>query len=169
MGSRVSSEPTAVVKLPIVGTSWYRRGVGYWLRRVVWSGTALLTMVLMFGLLLGAFGSTVDGLSGVWPLVLWIAMCAACVGAAIWGWIYARRQMRAKHAEPSSPEEAWKRHKESGQQVGSALSSPWRAMVLLAPFMAPLFAWMIGLLCASVFIRELPAEARARRAMASRT
>ncbi|MGP9018213.1 hypothetical protein ACT1U9_07350 [Streptomyces sp. BR1] len=153
-----------------MGRSWYRRGVGYWLRRVVFSGSVLLTMALMFGLLLGVFGSTVDGLSGVWPLVLWIAMGALCVGAAIWGWTYSRRQVRAKLAEPSSPEATWKQHKAGQRQVGTGLSSPWRALVLLAlPFMAPLFAWVLGMLCAATFVRELPSEVGARRAMAARS
>lgn len=168
MGSRVSSKPVHPAKLPIVGTSWYRRGVVYWLRRVAYSSFALLFATMMFGILLGAFGSSVQGLSGVWPLVLWIAMGALCIGSAVWGWCYSRRQMRAKLDEPSSPEQTWKQHKAGQRQVGTGLSSPWRIVVLLAlPFLAPLFAWVLGMLCAATFVRELPSEVGARRAMAA--
>ncbi|PKV88284.1 hypothetical protein [Streptomyces sp. TLI_146] len=172
MVSRASSDRAVpagphVVRLPVVGTSWYRRGFGYWARRIALGAFVLLVMAVMLSVLLIAFGDTVNGLPGVWPPVLWIAMVALCAGSAVWGWVRARRQMREKLAEAASPEESWKAHRGRQRQVGSGLSSPWRALVLLAlPFLAPLFAWLLGTLCAATFVRELPSEVGARRAMA---
>ncbi|WP_344078998.1 hypothetical protein [Streptomyces crystallinus] len=125
-------------------------------------------MSVMLAVLLIAFGDTVNGLPGVWPLLLWTAMAALCLGSAAWGWIRARRQMREKLAQVASPEESWRAHRTGQREVGTALSSPWRALVLLAlPFLAPLFAWLLGTLCAATFVRELPSEVGARRALAA--
>ncbi|MFK8910515.1 hypothetical protein [Streptomyces sp. YS-3] len=151
-----------------MGTTWYRRGFGYWARRIALAAFVLLAMTLMLSVLLIAFGDTVDGLPGSWPMVLWTAMTALCAGSAVWGWVRARRQTREALARAASPEESWKAHRGGQRQVGAGLSSPWRALVLLAlPFLAPLLAWLLGTLCAATFVRELPSEVGARRALAA--
>lgn len=121
----------------MVGTTWYRRGPRYWLRRVVVSGFSLLVV----------FHDLVSGMPSGWRADCEVAYGAVCAAAGVWGWVRGRRQLAAALATPATTaEETWRRH-DSAQLI------------------APLFAWLLGTLLAASLVRELPAEVRARRAL----
>ncbi|MFI6473730.1 hypothetical protein ACIBL5_26105 [Streptomyces sp. NPDC050516] len=165
MASRVSSESAGPAKLPIVGTTWYRRGPSYWLRRTAFTVPLLIVMGLMFGVTLDVFLKAVGGLSDGWRHISYALQAVASTGAAGWGWAYYRRKAREARARAASPAETWRRH-DSAQRRAPGLASAGRLpALLLMPFMAPVFAWILGMLIAMACLRELPSEAGARKAL----
>ncbi|WP_328308919.1 hypothetical protein OG432_07310 [Streptomyces sp. NBC_00442] len=165
MGSRVSSESVGPAKLPIVGTTWYRRGPAYWLRRIAFVGFMLIVMGLMFGVTLSMFVNAVDGLSDGWRHFCDVLQAVASTGAAGWGWTYARRKARQVQAKAASPAETWRQHQYQQRRAPGLASAGRLPALLLLPFMAPVFAWVLGALLATAFARELPSEAGARKAL----
>ncbi|KIF67675.1 hypothetical protein HY68_01950 [Streptomyces sp. AcH 505] len=94
----------------MVGTTWYRRGPRYWLRRVVVSGFSLLVMTLVFVALLVAFHDLVSGMPSGWRTGCEVAYGAVCAAAGVWGWVRGRRQLAAALAAPATTaEETWHR------------------------------------------------------------
>ncbi|WP_329455339.1 hypothetical protein [Streptomyces sp. NBC_01497] len=149
----------------MVGTTWYRRGFGYWLRRVAVSFFSIVVIGAVFALVVYGFFHLVSPVPGALRAVLDIAYCALCLVGGVWGWTRARRQVREALAAP--PAAAGARTRSAAAQ-GAA---PGRAMagrlpaLLLMPFLAPLLAWFLGLLLAAAFVRVPPAEISARRAL----
>ncbi|MBC7724910.1 MAG: hypothetical protein H7146_09210 [Burkholderiaceae bacterium] len=79
-----------VPKLPLLGTTWYRRGVGYWLRR---AGVVLFVLLILaiFGLYVGAvFDAIATSLHGAARVVL-LGLATGTVIASV---IAAVRQQR---------------------------------------------------------------------------
>ncbi|WP_158710365.1 hypothetical protein [Streptomyces sp. NRRL F-5126] len=165
MVSQVSSEVPRPAKLPVVGTTWVRRGFAYWARRVLMTGFVVVVLGGMLALLLYGFSDLVSGLSGGWRAVCDAAYWVLTAAGGAWGWTRARRQVREAMATPPTPAEA--RARASSAQS----AAPGRAMagrlpaLLLFPFLAPLLAWFLGLLLAGALVRQLPAEITARRAL----
>ncbi|MFF4187277.1 hypothetical protein ACFYZ9_29195 [Streptomyces sp. NPDC001691] len=165
MGSRVSSESAGPAKLPIVGTTWYRRGPAYWLRRTAFAVSMLIVAGLMFGVTLDAFRTVVGGLSDGWRHLCYGLQAVASTGAAGWGWASYRRKAREARARAESPAKTRRLH-DSAQRRAPGLASAGRLPALfLLPFMAPVFAWLLGVLVAMACLRELPSEAGAREAL----
>ncbi|WP_189970687.1 hypothetical protein [Streptomyces violascens] len=148
-----------------MGTTWYRRGPSYWLRRTSFVVFLLIVTGLMFGVTLNMFLSTVGGLSDGWRHISYTLQAVASTGAAGWGWAYYRRKAREAKARAASPAETWRSH-DSAQRRAPGLASAGRLpALLLLPFMAPVFAWVLGMLLAMASLRELPSEAGARKAL----
>ncbi|MGW1871032.1 hypothetical protein ACWCPS_36505 [Streptomyces mauvecolor] len=125
----------------------------------------LFVMGLMYGVTLEGFAHMVGGLSGGWRHLCYGLQAAASTGAAVWGWLYFRRRARVAREEAASPEETGRRH-QSAQRRAPGLASAGRLPALfLLPFMAPVFAWILGMLVAMACLRELPSEAGARKAL----
>ncbi|MFI6052376.1 hypothetical protein ACIBCO_20100 [Streptomyces violascens] len=122
-------------------------------------------MSMMFALTLVGFVRTVGGLSDGWRHLCYGLQAAASTGAAVWGWLNFRRKARVVREEAASPEETMRRH-QSAQRRAPGLASAGRLPALfLIPFMAPVFAWILGMLLAMASLRELPSEAGARKAL----
>ncbi|MEU5438598.1 hypothetical protein AB0G73_35390 [Streptomyces sp. NPDC020719] len=163
MGSRVSSE---LVKLPMVGTTWYRRGAGYWLRRISTGCFLLALSALVMFLAVALFQGVIQAFPESWHTAGYVVEAAASVAAAVWGWVFGRRQVKAKLADPPTPDQAWTTQRRAKIQGAGAVGG--RGLVLLmAPVMPAVIAWWIGAVCAGMFVRELPSEVGARRAMAA--
>lgn len=164
VGSYVTAlEPVKPAKLPVVGTSWVNRGAGYWLRRVSISGYVILGMGVVFALVLYGFFHLVSGLPTPWRVVCQVLYCALCLVGGVLGWTRARRKVHAARRDPASPEEA-QRASRAGQRAARGLASAGRLpALLLMPFLAPLFAWVTGLLLAVSLAWELSTEVEARR------
>ncbi|GAA2469805.1 hypothetical protein ACFPFX_12255 [Streptomyces mauvecolor] len=168
MGSRVSSESAGPAKLPLLGTSWYRRGVGYWLRRV-----RLVVFQLVFGGLFALLSVAIwqgieSGLPTGWHRAVDVVMGVLGLIGFVRGWIWGRRTIRTKLADPPTPEQAWIRHRQARRGRGSANPDFGRrggALLFFTPFLPPCVAWWIGMTCAVQFIRELPSEVGARKAL----
>jgi hypothetical protein len=163
MSSRASSEPFKPAKLPVVGTTWVRRGAGYWLRRIFISGYVIVILSGLFAIILYGFFHLVSSLPTGWRLVCEVAYCALCVVGGVWGWVRARRKVRSARETPPTPEEA-QRINRAGQRAAPGLASAGRLpALLLMPFLAPLFAWLLGTLLAVSLVRVLSTEIEARR------
>ncbi|MER0448647.1 hypothetical protein ABR738_29510 [Streptomyces sp. Edi4] len=168
MASRASSDSVAPAKLPLLGTSWYRRGAGYWLRR-----TRSVLVQFAFSALFGLFSVAVwqhieSGLPPGLHAGADMAMGALSLGFLVRGWIWGRRTIRAKLAAPPTPEQAWQLHRLARAGRGSADPDFGRRggpLLFFAPFVPPCVAWWVGATCATQFVRETPAEAGARKAL----
>ncbi len=168
MASRASSGGAAPAKLPHLGTSWYRRGVGYWLRRAV-SALVQLGFAALFGLVsVGVWRLVESLLPPGWHAGADMMMGALSLGFLVRGWVWGRRTIRAKPAAPPTPEQAWQRHRLARAGRGGADPDFGRRggpLLFFAPLLVPCVAWWIGVTCATQFIRELPSEAGARKAL----
>ncbi|MEU9099366.1 hypothetical protein [Streptomyces sp. NPDC048361] len=168
MASRASSDSAAPAKIPLLGTSWYRRGVGYWFRRVAAVGLQIV-LASLFGLIPVAMWRGVEsGLPTGWHRAVNIAMGVLGLVFLVRGWITGQRIVRAKLADPPTPERAWvlRRQRRSGR--GSANPDFGRRggrLLFFAPLFPPCVAWWIGMLCGVSWVRELPSEVGARNAL----
>lgn len=81
MGTKAKKSARQIERIPYFGRSWYRRGPGYWVRRVV-----LSLICLGMTILLGFISWTLVDTIAVDPTVpLWgRALILAVVAAAIW-------------------------------------------------------------------------------------
>ncbi|OIJ97564.1 hypothetical protein BIV25_15165 [Streptomyces sp. MUSC 14] len=159
------NEPSVMIpSLPGLGTTWYRRGPRYWLRRT-FSALLLLTALAFFcyialRLYLGAPRSDMPpGMRRVWDVTQVIASCAAIV----WGWVKARRDLRRQLLDPPLPD-AFR----AARRAGAPRARNWsRAglipLLLAAPVLPPLAAWCVGWFAASLTVRHYPSEVGARR------
>ncbi|MEU6423350.1 hypothetical protein [Streptomyces spiralis] len=161
-----SAAPARIPSLPGLGTSWYERGAGYWLRRV---RTALLLLAVM-ALLCFASISLYQGFrtvlpAGGRPVADWMQVAASCV-ALVWGWVVQRRDHGRKLQDPPTPEEF--RARKRAEVRGSV---KWGVagrglLALAAPVMPAFAAWCVGWSLATLTVREYPSEVGARRALA---
>ncbi|MFD9629545.1 YfgM family protein [Streptomyces violascens] len=84
------------------------------------------------------------------------------------GWIWGRRTVRAKLAAPPTPEQTWIGYRQARTGRGSGNPTVGRRggpLLFFAPFLPPCVAWWMGMTCATQFVREIPAEAGARKAL----
>ncbi|MCA1221143.1 hypothetical protein [Streptomyces sp. 8L] len=165
MVSRVTSDVPKPAKLPVVGTTWVRRGAAYWIRRVALGLFLFIVLGGLSAVIIGGFFDLVSGLDPFWRSACRVLYCLACAAGAVWGWVAARRKLRKTQATPPTPEEA-RRLNSSGQRKapGLALSGRLPALLLL-PFLAPLLLWALFALLGGSFVRVLPVEVSARRAL----
>ncbi|MFF7335115.1 hypothetical protein [Streptomyces sp. NPDC008150] len=161
-----SSGSRGVPVLPRLGTTWYDRGPRYWLRRV-WSGVVLVLVVAAFCFFAVEL---YRGFTEQWPSALrtaWntVQVVGGC-GALVWGWVKQRREHRREMLDPPAPARArLVRRRQARRNV--ALVFALRGVVLLAaPVMPAVAAYVVGWSAAWLTVREYPAEAGARRAVA---
>lgn len=153
--------------LPGLGTSWYRRGVVYWLRRTI---TGLLWLALFSGLYaatLAMYAGFFDEVSGtVRTFVNAVLGVASCAGL-VWGWVVQGRQHREALLDPPTPDQTWTAKKlRAGRSVGVTFG--WRgAIILVVPVLPAVMAYAMGKLLGVLMVRESAAEAGARRWLAT--
>ncbi|MEV0266792.1 hypothetical protein AB0I49_36340 [Streptomyces sp. NPDC050617] len=131
--------------------------------------TRLAVGQLLLTVLVGFFaGAAYSGFADVLPPTARVVagvleVVGSCV-ALVWGWRSTRKQIREKLLNAPTPEQSWRNMRASrSRAAGQAAGGRW--IVLLAPLLVPLVAYLLGMVCASAFIRELPSEVGARRAL----
>ncbi|MFD9796077.1 hypothetical protein ACFWXK_34560 [Streptomyces sp. NPDC059070] len=147
-----------------MGTTWYRRGPRYWLRRAGSGCASLLVAALVCAAAWALFGGLVSGLPDGARRALYAVEGAAAVAGLGWGWVRGRRQIRERLADPPTPEQSWARRGQARRGAASGVSSRG-LMVLMLPLLPAVMAWWLGTMCAATFVRELPSEVGARRAL----
>jgi hypothetical protein len=146
MASPASSEP--IEAIPLLGRSWYRRGAGYWLRRVGVAMYYLVTTAVVGGLGAGIFSAVSAGW-GQWRSVATVALvCAAVVAAGV-----GVRDFRRKVAAPPTPEEARRKWNRAGAMAARGRSNPLGLPgVLLGLVLLPVTAgYLLGVAVPDVF------------------
>ena len=107
-----------VPKLRLLGTSWYRRGLGYWLRRTgLATGMTVITALMVF-LLVGFVGGLASTTTG-WGAVAVVVVASA---AATWSTYSVFRSTLRREAEIATPpvQSAARRTRASGLGLGAA-------------------------------------------------
>ena len=90
-----------IPKIPLLGTTWYRRGVGYWLRR---AGVVLIVLLIVaiFGLYVGAvFDAIATSLHGAARVVL-LGLATGTVIASVIAAVRQQRRFTASRAARSA-------------------------------------------------------------------
>ncbi|WP_438291362.1 hypothetical protein [Streptomyces sp. HUAS TT7] len=142
--------------------------MGYWLRRVRLAVFQLVFGGLFLLLSVAVWQGIESGLPTGWHRAVDVAMGAVSLAFLVRGWIWGRRTIRSRLAEPPTPEQAWIRHRQARTGRGSAnpdVGKRGGPLLFFAPFFPPCVAWWIGMTCATQFVRELPSEAGARKAL----
>ncbi|WP_406104394.1 hypothetical protein OG698_19655 [Streptomyces sp. NBC_01003] len=151
--------------LPGLGTSWYERGVRYWMRRtgtgVLWLAVLAFFCFVSLSLYSGFREVLPSGVRTVWDVAQAVAACVAVV----WGWVVQRRAHRRDLLDPPSPGRARARRRASaGRSTGLAVLG--RGLVVIAAPVMPAFAaFCVGWSVAVLTVREYPTEVGARRAL----
>ncbi|CCB76155.1 membrane protein of unknown function [Streptantibioticus cattleyicolor NRRL 8057 = DSM 46488] len=166
MASPTTPDPP-VPRLPVVGTTWYRRGVRYWLRRASIALFILLFTAffcfIAFSLYQGFRSALPPWLRPYWD---WAEIAATCVTLP-WGWIAARRQYRKEIADPPTPEDAWRIKRERARR-GRSLAVTGRALLIIAAPVMPAFAgFFVAQMICAVTVPRYPSELGALKAMAA--
>ncbi|WP_405991577.1 hypothetical protein [Streptomyces sp. NBC_00986] len=159
--------PSDIPKLPGLGTTWYERGTGYWLRRA--SGALLWFVVPAFFcyIALVLHGSFRTGLPATVRTVWDWAQVVLSFVALVWGWRMQRRDHHRKLLDPPSPDQA-RQAKRDETRRSTGLAVAGRALWLVAAPVAPaLAAGCVGWVAAAFAVREYPSEVGARRALES--
>lgn len=171
MASRASSDihdsvsPASIPSLPGLGTTWYRRGTRYWLRRTFTAIVWLLVLAMFCFFVINIY----EGFISEWSTSVriawnWTQVVACCVGL-VWGWLSQRRDLRTQLLNPPTPGEFRERKREEGRRT-RRLSYSGRFLVLLAaPVMPAVAAWIVGWSIAMLTVREYPSEVGARRSL----
>lgn len=169
MASRASSEapsagpPVPVPSLPGLGTTWYRRGTRYWLRRA-WT---TVVMLLAVGMLCFMALSFYSGFRGEMPPAVRtvcdvVQVAGSCV-TVVRGWLVQRRDHRRKLLDPPTPAE-FRRAKRAEVRRSGRFAYAGRGLLVLAAPVLPVFAaWCVGWFAAALTVREYPSEVGARR------
>ena len=94
----------------------------------------------------------------------WAQVAASCV-AVVWGWVVQRRDHRKKLLDPPTPSQSRAaRRGQAGRTPG--LVALGRGLLLVAaPVLPALAAWLVGWSVAMLTVREYPSEVGARRAL----
>ncbi|MFI1166136.1 hypothetical protein ACH4UM_21605 [Streptomyces sp. NPDC020801] len=150
-------EPAAI---PHLGTTWFDRGAGYWLRRIA-HGCFQLALLLFAGLVVTAF------YAGFWEAVgvphsartaVYAVTAVACLLSLVAGFVRTRRAP----VEIPTPEQAWREHRSRQRRnAASAAGGRW-TLLLLAPVLPATVAWAIGTWAAPTLARRTAAEIGAR-------
>ncbi|MFB7508644.1 hypothetical protein [Streptomyces broussonetiae] len=154
---------TRIPALPGLGTSWYKRGARYWLRRV-FTGLLWLAVLAFVGCIVVRLRQSfrVD-LPSTLRLVWDCAQVALACVALAWGWVTARRRHQKALLIPPTPTETRAaRRARAGRNVGLALAGRILWLVVM-PTMPAVFAYAIGEFLAVLTVRESAAEVGARR------
>ncbi len=171
MASRASSEvpaagaPARIPALPGLGTTWYNRGVRYWLRRTLTAVLWLAVMALLCFLAISLYqGFTSEWSPTARTVSNWVQVIASC-GTVVWGWLKQRQDHRKGLADPPSPSQfRGGKRRQTGRTPG--LVALGRGLMLIAtPVMPAVAAWCVGWSVAMLTVREYPSEVGARQAL----
>ncbi|MGV4984616.1 hypothetical protein ACWC0C_35485 [Streptomyces sp. NPDC001709] len=161
-----SETPVEIPSLRGLGTTWYRRGPRYWLRRALGAAVWLAVLAFCVYIALVLYGSFRSALPpAVRPVWDW-AQATASLGALVWGWLVQRRDHRRKLLDPPAPDEFRAAERdERRSSTGRAVAG--RAFWLIAaPVLPASAAWAVGWSVAAFTVRTYPSEVGARRWLA---
>ena len=150
----------------MIGRTWYRRGPSYWLRRVAMAAGLLALTAFAGFVAVALFEGAVSGLPDTGRRVCYIAQGVASVVGIVWGWIAGRLQIRERLANPPTPAQSRSRQRTARTRGASAVSRRG-LMLLLLPVLPAVIAYFLGSVCAGMFVRKLPSEVGAHRALAA--
>jgi hypothetical protein len=153
-----------IEKLPVLGTTWYERGPGYWVRRV-WLFLLMALVVTLMSLLVGGFMLGIKGSSHtgfVWALIVEIVWSLVIVA-----YMMIRTAQRWNSLEPSRP--LSRRQRQAGA-AGGALGVLAGAGIFIAQAVLVLgsvlfFGLYVSLLIYAL-LPEWPPEHKARLRLA---
>ncbi|MFI1069596.1 hypothetical protein [Streptomyces puniciscabiei] len=145
-------EPAAI---PRLGTTWFDRGAGYWLRRTA-HGCCQLALLLFAGLVVTAFYAGFWEAAGVPRFArtaVYAVTAVACLLSLVAGFVRTRRAP----VEIPTPEQAWREHRSRQRRnAASAAGGRW-TLLLLAPVLPATVAWAIGTWAAPTLARRTAA------------
>jgi hypothetical protein len=154
----------AIEKLPVLGTTWYERGPGYWVRRV-WLFLLMALVVTLMSLLVGGFLLGIKGSSHtgfVWALIVEIAWSLVIIG-----YLMIRTAQRWNNLEPARP--LSRRQREAGAAGGAlgvlATAGIFIAQAVLVIGSVLFFGLYVSLLIYAL-LPEWPPEHKARLRLA---
>ena len=154
---------TRVPFLPGLGTSWYKRGVRYWLRRIFTGLLWLALLAFLCYIVVRLYQSFRVDLPSTLRLVWDCAQVALACVALVWGWVAARRRHEKALLDPPTLTEARAaRRARAGRNVGLAFAGRILWLVVM-PVMPAVFAYAIGEFLVVLTVRESAAEVGARR------
>ncbi|MFC9280680.1 hypothetical protein [Streptomyces collinus] len=169
MASRASSEAPApgysvpVPALPRLGRTWYRRGAPYWLRRARTTLFVVLAMAL-FSLFVAGLYEGVRDLLPSSARVVWDGVQAvASAVALVWGAVAQRREHRAALLDPPDPDRTLRARRDHERRVPGRIALGRGLVLLAAPVMPAVAAYVAGRLAAWLTVRVYPSEVGARR------
>jgi hypothetical protein len=156
-----------IEKLPVIGTSWYERGAGYWVRRVwlflIMALVVTLTSLLVGGFLVGIKDSSHTGF--VVALIIEIVWSAAIIGYGMF-----RTARRWNDLDPATP--LSRRKQRQAGTAGSVLGTLARAGLVLGQVVlvlgSLLFFGLYVMLLIYALMPEYPQEHKARLRLARR-
>lgn len=154
-----------IERLPMLGTTWYERGVRYWLRRVGMVLLMAVVLALVTALLWGFFGairqSSVTG--------FWIALSIEIAySVAVLGWILWRVARRWHDPEPVRPKPVSRRAAGAGAVLGTLARAGSVLGALVLVLGSLLFVGLYVALLVLMLTPETVWERPARLAMAER-
>ena len=175
MGSRASSDapvtgsPTQIPALPGLGTTWYKRGARYWLRRIATAALWLSVLAFLCYIELRLYvGVPRTDLPPTVRRVWDVAQAIMCCAALVWGWVKQRRELRKGLVDPPTPKQAQAaRRGRSTRAPGLARAAVLPALIV-APVLPAILAYAVSWFVAWLTVREYPSEVGARRWMQAR-
>ncbi|QNP69841.1 hypothetical protein IAG44_10545 [Streptomyces roseirectus] len=169
MASRASSETPAIPSLPRLGTTWYRRGVPYWLRRAGLTLFFLLFMLAYCAFALGLYEGFRDLLPAALHTPANIIQAVLCAAALVAGWVTQRRSHHEGLRNPPTPDDAWHAKRAHNHRAPGILALGRAVLLIAAPVMPAIAAYLVSRLTAWTLVREYPSEVGARRWLAQHT
>lgn len=152
--------------LPGLGTSWYERGARYWLRRVATAVLWLVVLAMVYWLSLALYTGFVSGMPPTLRTAANWVQGAGTVVAAVWGWARQRRDHHRQLLAPPTPREAWEARRGSSGRGPGRVALGRGLVLVLAPVMPVVAAWIVGWSAAMLTVRTYPNEVGARRWLA---
>ncbi|MFG2638540.1 hypothetical protein ACGFX8_32925 [Streptomyces sp. NPDC048362] len=169
MASRVSSEAPApgfsvpVPALPKLGRTWYRRGAAYWLCRARTTVFVVLALALFSLFAVGLYAGVRDLLPATARTVWDGVQVAASVVASVWGWVTQRRGHCEALLDPPDPDRTLRAARDHDRRVPGRIAAGRGLVLLAAPVMPAIVAYLVGWSAAWLTVREYPSEVGARR------
>jgi hypothetical protein len=151
-------------KVPVVGDSWYDRGVNYWARRIGF----VLGMALV--ILLGGIGGVALYTkfrrfllpSDLWPVADGVVAVASCAMVLV-GFLHARVKLREQRRSPTPTAQLRAKRAEARAQAARWRGPAQLLVYVCAPLLLPLVGYLTGMVAGGMLGREVAAEIAARR------
>lgn len=160
---RKQRDPGEPPKVPIVGRSWHKRGVGYWSKRI---GFVLgMVLIVIFGGI-GGFGLYTGFKEAVLPYSAWpaadaVVAIASCATLVV-GVVHARIKLRQQRQAPTPTAELRERSARTRAQTSKWQGIGQALVYVCAPLVLPLMGYFTGMVAGGLLGREIAAEIAAR-------
>jgi hypothetical protein len=166
-GEERSVTGRAVESLPVVGTTWQRRGLAYWWRRFLMAFVTFLLLALevaVIGLVLGSIRHDTGVFTGLLAIVLAVAL-----GTGVYWWRRLGRPDDQRTSRNRSPASASSRRAASGGAATGVLARSGSTLAGTLLFVgAVLFVGFFAALFLRLLAPELYVERQARQRLQAR-